>query len=141
MKIIITEGQYNDLKNKTKYDFGFNLFKDMVRSKYPFIKNLSFNEFRISGNYKGQSKYYIIYINITVNKGEMENYDFVGDGEDEIFSINYGNSSKWNKDTLENLLGVIYDRLPKNVRYDYPDDHPIWPSEPAGINITEIKEI
>ena len=38
MKIIITEGQFNDLKNKTKYDFGFDLFKDMVYVKYQFIK-------------------------------------------------------------------------------------------------------
>lgn len=136
MKIIITEGQYNDLKNKTKYDFGFNLFKDMVRSKYPFIKNLSFNEFKTSNDYRDNSKYYIIYINITVNKDEMENYLFVGDGGDE-----YSRSSEWNKDLLEDLLGKIYDRLPKNVRYNYPDDHPTWPSEAAGINVAELKEI
>jgi len=136
MKIIITEGQFNDLKNKTKYDFGFNLFKDMVRSKYPFIKNLSFNEFKTSNDYRDQSKYYIIYINITVNKDEMENYLFVGDGGDE-----YSRSGEWNKDLLEDLLGKIYDRLPKNVRYNYPDDHPTWPSEAAGINVSELKEI
>jgi hypothetical protein len=136
MKIIITEGQFNDLKNKTKYDFGFNLFKDMVRSKYPFIKNLSFNELKISNDYRDQSKYYIIYINITVNKDEMENFLFVGDGGDE-----YSRSGEWNKDLLEDLLGKIYDRLPKNVRYNYPDDHPTWPSEAAGINVAELKEI
>jgi hypothetical protein len=136
MKIIITEGQFNDLKNKTKYDFGFNLFKDMVRSKYPFIKNLSFNEFKTSNDYRDQSKYYIIYINITVNKDEMENHLFVGDGGDE-----YSRSGEWNKDLLEDLLGKIYDRLPKNVRYNYPDDHPTWPSEAAGINVAELKEI
>ena len=36
---------------------------------------------------------------------------------------------------------IQYDRLPKNVRYNYPDDHPTWPSEAAGINVAELKEI
>ena len=40
MRIIITENQYRLLENKTKYDFGFGLFKDMVYERYPFIKKI-----------------------------------------------------------------------------------------------------
>jgi len=138
--IIITEGQFNDLKIKTKYDFGFNLFKDMVKTKYPFIKNLSFDKFDVSGNGSHSSKFFIVRINLTINVNEMENYFSVDEygNEDRPFE---GVSGYGIQDLLEDTLGIIYDRLPKNVRYNYPDDHSIWPGEAAGINITEIKEI
>jgi hypothetical protein len=140
MKIIITEGQFNDLKIKTKYDFGFNLFKDMVKTKYPFIKNLTFDRFEISGGGSHNSKFFIVRINLTINDNEMKNYLSVNEYGDEDKPFE-GISGYGIKDLLEDTLGIIYDRLPKNVRYNYPDDHLKWPGEAAGINITEIKEI
>ena len=43
MRIIVTEHQLRLLENKTKYDFSFDLFKDMVYVKYPFIKKIVFD--------------------------------------------------------------------------------------------------
>ena len=140
MKVLITERQLNILENKTKYDFGFNLFKDMAIAKYPFIKKMSFNEYRSSQDVGSEYRFHIIFLDVTVNEDEMENYLYVDEdgNEDKPFE---GVTNHSQKDTLEDFLGLIYDRLPKNVRYNYPNNHLRWPGEAAGINIENLIKI
>jgi hypothetical protein len=131
MRIIVTEHQLRLLENKTKYDFGFDLFKDMVYVKYPFIKKIVFEHFYTENSKRG---FFIVKLIVYLNFDEVENFVTVEDGvEDEPFE---GRSDF--KDELETRLGYIYDRLPKNVRYNYPDDHDTWPGEAAGINVVEL---
>jgi hypothetical protein len=131
MRIIVTEHQFRLLENKTKYDFGFDLFKDMVYVKYPFIKKIVFDHFYTENSKRG---FFIVKLILYLNFDEVENFVTVEDGvEDEPFE---GRSDF--KEELETRLGHIYDRIPKNVRYNYPDDHDTWPGEAAGINVVEL---
>lgn len=131
MRIIVTENQFRLLENKTKYDFGFDLFKDMVYVKYPFIKKIVFDHFYTENSKRG---FFIVKLIVYLNFDEVEDFVTVEDGaEDNPFE---GRSDF--KEELETRLGHIYDRLPKNVRYNYPDDHDTWPGEAAGINTIDI---
>ena len=131
MRIIVTENQFRLLENKTKYDFGFDLFKDMVYAKYPFIKKIVFDHFSTENSKRG---FFIIKLIVYLNFDEVENFVTVEDWvDDEPFE---GRADF--KEELETRLGYIYDRLPKNVRYNYPDDHDTFPGEAAGINIIDI---
>ena len=131
MRIIVTENQFRLLENKTKYDFGFDLFKDMVYVKYPFIKKIVFDHFYTENSKRG---FFIVKLIVYLNFDEMENFITVEDGvEDNPFEGLFDF-----KEELETRLGHIYDRLPKNVRYNYPDDHYTFPGEAAGINVIDI---
>lgn len=137
MRIIITENQYRLLENKTKYDFGFDLFKEMVYEKYPFIKKIVFDRYRVSGS--ENKGYHLIYITLYINYEEMYNFKIMYyDYDDNPFD---GLSDTGLIDVLEDSISIIYDRVPKNVRYNYPKNHDTWPGEAAGINIKSIIEV
>lgn len=136
MRILITENQYRLLENKTKYDFGFDLFKDMVYDRYPFIKEIIFDKYYSSGSEK--KGYHIIYLTLYINFNEMYDFNISNEYEDNPFD---GLSDTGLSDVLEDSLGLIYDRVPKNVRYNYPENHEKWPGEAAGINIKQVLPI
>jgi hypothetical protein len=133
MRIIITENQYRLLENKTKYDFGFDLFKDMVYERYPFIKKIVIDGYKASGS--ENKGFHIISLTLYINYKEMYNFKIADDYDDNPFD---GLSDTGLGDVLEDSIGLIYDRVPKNVRYNYPKNHDTWPGEAAGINIKDI---
>jgi hypothetical protein len=133
MRIIITENQYRLLENKTKYDFGFDLFKDMVYERYPFIKKIVIDGYKASGS--ENKGFHIISLTLYINYKEMYNFKIADDYDDNPFD---GLSDTGLGDVLEDSIGLIYDRVPKNVRYNYPKNHDTWPGDAAGINIKDI---
>lgn len=125
MNIIITERQSLILENKNKYEHGFDLLKKIVLKKYPFITKIEYK-----GNHISEKYYYLIMLDVTIDRekyNEYHGYDF--------FRTNAAISS------IEDLIGHIYDILPKNVRYNYPDDHEKWPGEASGVRIDNIKTV
>jgi len=141
MRIIITENQLRLLENKTRYEFGFDLFKEIVCEKYPFIKDIVFDEFQVTRNRSKndlkEDNFYLVRVKVYVDENEMEN--FTMDDENGWENPFEGRMDLY--DPLEDILGNIYDRLPKNVRYNYPDNHVTWPGEAAGINVVELIKI
>jgi hypothetical protein len=136
MRIIITENQYRLLENKTKYDFGFDLFKEMVYEKYPFIKKILIDGYKVSGS--ENKGFHVIVLTLYINYKEMYNFKIADDYDDNPFD---GLSDTGLSDVLEDSLGLIYDRVPKNVRYNYPENHDTWAGEAAGINVKQILPI
>ena len=123
MKIILTERQLLILEKKTKYEYGFELLKRLVLKKFPYIKDIEYLGTSISERY-----YYLINVNVTIDKNKYKEY----------FDFEFRYSDSNISDLCTDIIGKIYDDLPKNVRYNYPDNHKRWPGEAAGVVVHKI---
>jgi hypothetical protein len=122
MRLLITESQLRLLENKTKYDYGFDIFRKLLSNYLPFIEDFEFVKFNVI-----HGQYYLIVLNLIINEEEL--FDYYG----------YNNRSDINEDDIENSILEVYEKVPKNVRYNYPDNHILFPGESAGIEVWKIK--
>lgn len=122
MRLLITESQLSLLENKSKYDYGFDLFRKLLSNYLPFIEDFEFVKFHVS-----YREYYLVVLNLIINEEEL--FDYYG----------YKNRSDINESDIENSILEVYEKVPKNVRYNYPDNHRLFPGESAGIQIWKIK--
>ena len=122
MRLLITESQLSLLENKSKYDYGFDLFRKLLSIYLPFIKDFEFVKFHVT-----YDDYYLIVLNLLIDEEELFNY------------YGYKYRSDIYEDVIENSILEVYEKVPKNVRYNYPDDHKFYPGESAGIEIWKIK--
>jgi hypothetical protein len=121
-KILREETKSFILENKTKYDYGFIMLKKLISMSFPYFINFKVNRV-ISGN-----DINLIHIDVTFDRKKFNEQH--GYYDDELLSdvkIHFG------EEFLE-----LYDKVPRNIRHNFPDNHKRFGGMASGIIIDNI---